>query len=240
MVVVDEADRLEAKGRQTAMELLLHGRTDKILYVTATPFALDVGQLKSLLGCFRFCNGTDQESLKRRIHNLGLDELNALFPCGNRTDRLDELEQQLRRWIVRRSWNESKKTIRRKSEVWPVPPDLEKAGFVATVALERAISEMLRDEDRTHIASRRVSLCSSWAAAVHSLQDSPIGEEGSSARQWNDVALRVLKRWRVTDSAKIKCVAERIAALATQGKKVLVFSERQETLNILDTALRVI
>ena len=68
LVIVDEAHRLDAYRRQEAMRLLLHNRTRKILYVTATPFALDVGQLERLLKLF---------SLRQRLrrgHARGSDQ----------------------------------------------------------------------------------------------------------------------------------------------------------------------
>jgi len=236
LVIVDEAHRLEARGRKTAMDLLLNGRAKKILYVTATPFALNVSQLEGLLECFSYCIGCDADSLKERIRDIGLADFEKAVRLGDEYPDLQLLQQRLRRWIVRRTWPENGRTLVRRSSVWKIPPNLE-AGFISTVALERAIAEMLREASRTHIASRRAGLCSSWAAARRSLKDSPIGEFGSEAWNWAALAAKALYRNASDDSPKIQTVVDRIAQAVHAGSKILVFSERSETLTKLRTLI---
>ncbi len=184
LVIVDEAHRLDAQGRQSAMKLLLHNRTRKILYVTATPFALDVRQLEHLLLMFSLAKGCDRTKLEQSIKELDLRGFERAVDTGKDYGRLPELERGLRRWIVRRSWKEESTALERKSEIWEIPPDTN-TGYAASLALERAIAALLLSGERTHIASRRAGLCSSWRAACRSFLESPLGEETGEAAVWS-------------------------------------------------------
>jgi len=236
LVIVDEAHRLDAHRRREAMELLLHDRTRKILYVTATPFALDVSQLERLLMMFSLANGCDETRLKRTIKELDLTGFERAVDSGKDYDRLPELERGLRRWIVRRSWSEERTSLRRTPEEWRIPPDSD-TGYAASLALERAIAELLLAGERTHIASRRAGLCSSWRAARRSFEESPLGEETFEAAAWSRLAVRLIKDCK-EDSPKIRSAVEHIAAYALSGRKTLVFSERGETLGLVRNLLK--
>ncbi len=236
LVIVDEAHRLDANRRQEAMRLLLHNRTRKILYVTATPFALDVGQLERLLGMFSLSSGCDSEAHEKAIKALDLREFERAVDSGKEYPRLAELECDLRRWIVRRSWAEESSVIRRRTEVWSTPPDTG-TGYAASLALERAIADLLLDGERTHIASRRAGLCSSWRAARRSFEHSPLGGISTDAAAWSSLAARLIKDCG-HDSPKIHDAVTRIAAHVRSGKKVLVFSERAETLTLVRDLLQ--
>jgi len=236
LVIVDEAHRLDAHTRREAMELLLHDRTRKILYVTATPFALDVRQLERLLSMFSLANGCDRTKLERAVKELDLRGFEHAVDTGKDYDRLGDLERKLRRWIVRRSWSEESTALRRKSETWAIPPDAGE-GYAATLALERAIADLLIAGERTHIASRRAGLCSSWRAACDSFKQSPLGEEAGDAVRWSRLAVRLIKSHK-EDSPKIQEAVKRIADLVLAGRKVLIFSERAETLSLVRDLLK--
>jgi hypothetical protein len=124
----------------------------------------------------------------------------------------------------------------RRPEVWAIPPD-SGAGYAATVALERAIADLLLVGERTHIASRRAGLCSSWRAARRSFEDSPLGEDAGEARAWSRIAARLIKDCR-HDAPKIHEAVARITTHIASGRKVLVFSERAETLSLVRDLLR--
>ena len=236
LVIVDEAHRLDAPVRQAAMKLLLHNRTRKILYVTATPFALDVRQLEHLLMMFSLAKGCDQTKLEQAIKELDLRGFEHAVDTGKDYERLPDLERGLRRWIVRRSWQEESTTLQRKSEVWEIPPDTN-TGYAASLALERAIAALLLSGKRTHISSRRAGLCSSWRAARRSFEESPLDEETGEAALWSLLATRLIKDC-THDSPKIQEAVERIVRLVKKGKKVLVFSERAETLTLVRRLLQ--
>ena len=231
LVIVDEAHRLDAQGRQTAMKLLLHNRTRKILYVTATPFALECRQLEHLLMMFSLAKGCDQAKLEQSVKQLDLRGFERAVDAGEDYERLRDLERRLRRWIVRRSWAEESATLRRKSEIWEIPADMS-TGYAASLSLERAIAALLQLGHRTHIASRRAGLCSSWRAARRSFKESPLGEEAGEAAVWSRLASRLIKDCG-HDSPKVLEAVKRIADLVGKGRKVLVFSERAETLTLV-------
>lgn len=236
LVIVDEAHRLDADKRQEAMKLLLHDRTRKILYVTATPFALNVGQLERLLAMFGLANGCNTIELERTIKKLGLREFERAVDAGKDYPTLPNLERGLRRWIVRRRWAEESTVLQRRSIVWSSPPDTG-TGYAASLALERAIADLLLVGERTHIASRRAGLCSSWRAARRSFEKRPLREETGEAARWSRLAVRLIKDCK-HDSPKILMAVERIAKYILRGKKVLVFSERAETLSLVRDLLQ--
>ena len=122
LVIVDEAHRLDAYRRQEAMRLLLQNRTRKILYVTATPFALDVGQLERLLGLFALANDCEGDAHEKAIKDLDLRGFERAVDAGKDYSRLSELERGLRQWIVRRSWAEESTVLRRQREEWAIRP----------------------------------------------------------------------------------------------------------------------
>lgn len=233
LVIIDEAHRLGAKSRQKALQHLIKGNASKVLYVTATPFALNVCQLEELLGCFHFCTGHSHEQLKDQVKQLGLRDFERAVGLRETFPGQAELERKLRRWIVRRTWPHEQGELARHQETLAVPPDLG-SGFVATVALERAIAELLRSAGRTHIASRRASLCSSWRAARSSMEENPLGEKGDESRRWCELAVKVLSQNLGQDSPKLRRAAERIASIVRKERtKVLVFAERKETLTAM-------
>lgn len=236
LVIVDEAHRLDAYQRQEAMRLLLHNRTRKILYVTATPFALDVGQLERLIGMFSLANGCDPAGLEQNVRGLALRAFERAVDAGKDYPQLSELERGLRRWIVRRSWSEESAVLRRRAEEWAIPPDTG-TGFAASLALERAIADLLLTGERTHIASRRAGLCSSWRAARRSFEENPVGDEVGDAGKWSRLAARFIKDCG-HDAPKIHEAVERIAGHVLSGRKVLVFSERAETLTLVRDLLQ--
>lgn len=236
LVIVDEAHRLDAYRRQEAMRLLLHNRTRKILYVTATPFALDVGQLERLLGMFSLASGCEGDAHEKTVKDLDLRGFERAVDAGKDYPRLAELERGLRRWIVRRSWAEESTVLRRQREEWAIPPD-SGTGYAVSLALERAIADLLLAGERTHIASRRAGLCSSWRAARRSFEESPLGEETGYAGAWSRLAARLIKDCG-HDAPKIHDAVSRIAEHVLSGRKVLVFSERSETLSLVRDLLQ--
>ena len=68
--------------------------------------------------------------------------------------------------MVRASWDHKRE---RKTEYWS--GDTSSEAILPTLLLERLIDGVLQSGERTHIASRRESLCSSWPAARKSLID---------------------------------------------------------------------
>jgi hypothetical protein len=170
------------------------------------------------------------------VKRLALREFERAVDAGKAYPQLSELERGMRHWIVRRSWSEESGALRRRAEEWAIPPDTG-TGFAASLALERAIADLLLTGERTHIASRRAGLCSSWRAARRSFEDSPLGDDAGDAGAWSRLAARFIKDCRY-DAPKIREAVERIACHALSGRKVLVFSERAETLTLVRDLLQ--
>lgn len=235
LAVIDEAHRTEGWRRNWALELLLKNRTQKLLFVTATPFALDVRQLEDLFRKFAWAKGADAARLESEIAQLRLGDFERAVGSGEPYPAQADLEERLRRWILRRTWTEESQTatVSRRRVCWRAEPD-SATGALATMALERAIAQLLQDGGRTHISQRRVSLCSSWASARELFESSPFR---GPAGQWARRALTFLSA-APEDSPKIQLAVARIAAAVRRGEKVLVFSERKATLGLMERLLR--
>ena len=168
LLIVDEAHKLEGTARHQVVERLLHKRFDKCLLVTATPFALSVHQFRNRILDFAHARG-EQGAFEDLIRALPFDEFRRAV-----AERVDfpgtrQLEGQLRRHMVRASWDHDRE---RATEHWS--GEASAATLLPTLLLERIIDGVLESGQRTHIASRRESLCSSWPAARKSLKDSPL------------------------------------------------------------------
>lgn len=237
LVVVDEAHRLQSQARDAAMRLLIDRRTRKVLYVTATPFALDVRQLVQLFERFSYSDGCDFEALRKRIEGIGLENFQRAVSRAKDKDRAADgldaatvrrIEGELRRWIVRRAWRNVPGAPQRIEKPCKVPV-LGGRQFAAAIAIERAIAELMERGERTHVASRRAGLCSSWRAALASLSTGAL--VGRVAGPWIKTARRLLVG--NAESPKIRAVVRLIARKVEAEEKVVVFSERTETLTAL-------
>ena len=127
-----------------------------------------------------------------------------------------ELEATLRRYLVRSSWSqgEHRKNLRWEAE------GLDVEAILPTFALERVIGESLEGGSRTHISSRRESLCSSWAAAAKSLET--FGQATGSSVSWVGALAALLRRGKggpKADARMLKAVEE-LARLAEREKRL--------------------
>jgi ERCC4-related helicase len=106
------------------------------------------------------------------------------------------------------------------------------------MVLERIIDGVLQGGAKTHIASRRESLCSSWAAAAASLKKSPIRDlDGVWSRMFRATVLTTTGRPR--PDPKAEQVVDQLIELVKRGKgeKVVVFTQRIETSRLLKRLL---
>lgn len=240
LTIIDEAHKLDSDARDRAIKALLSGRTRRVLYVTATPFALDVSQLRDLFSLFGLATGADAGALEAKIDALDLrgyekavESRATVFP------RRESMEAQLRRWIVRRTWAKAHEALARVPDPWRVLPSGGRE-VLSELCLGRAIAEVLRAGGKTHIASRRASFCSSYAAARESLTESPL-EVNSEAEAWSAAAKRMMAA-NAGEAPKVVHAAKRIADIVCGGTrdehlKVLVFSDRAQTLKVLEKEL---
>jgi len=220
LIIVDEAHKLEGTARHNVVARLLQQRFEKCLLVTATPFALSVNQFRKRLLDFSHARGVD-ESFEKSIQALPLDDFRNAVAHRVPFPGKEELERKIRRHMVRATWDHERE---RTTEHWSGDSSAE--ALLPTLLLERLIDGVLQSGQKTHIASRRESLCSSWPAARKSLAESPLrGADSRWSRTFNRV---VTERAALTDP-KLREATERLVALMRQDIKVVVFTQRLET-----------
>ena len=220
LLIVDEAHKLEGTARHHVVARLLHKRFEKCLLVTATPFALSVHQFRKRLLDFAHARGAPR-SFEDLIRELPLDEFRKAVAERVAFPRKTQLEQQLRRHMVRASWDHDRE---RTTEHWSDEASAE--ALLPTLLLERIIDGVLESGQRTHIASRRESLCSSWPAARKSLEGSPL--QGADQR-WSLAFRSVVAGRTAFNDPKLRKAVDRLVELLRKDTKVVVFTQRLET-----------
>lgn len=230
LLIVDEAHKLEGTARQRVVTRLLHKRFRKCIFVTATPFALSVEQFRRRLLEFQHAS-TSSRSFVEEIKRLPLTDFSRAVGTGNFFHGKSSLEATLRKYMVRDTWDH---TNERQSRIWRATA--QEDSIVPTLLLERIIDGILSGKGQTHIASRRESLCSSWAAAVQSFERSPV----TFGENWSDLLGRVVSDANggtLPDPKMITAVTE-LTELALSGKKVVLFTQRNATAVLLHKLLR--
>ena len=220
LLIVDEAHKLEGTARHHVVARLLRKRFDKCILVTATPFALAVHQFRKRLLDFGHAWG-DQGPFEDSIRALPLDDFRkavaerADFPVKGK------LEDQLRRHMVRACWDHDRE---RATKHWHREAPVD--ALLPTLLLERLIEGVMESGQRTHIASRRESLCSSWPAARKSLAASPL--QGADHR-WSRAFDAIVAGRSALNDPKLREAVERLVELIRCNTKVVVFTQRLET-----------
>lgn len=229
LLIIDEAHKLEGTARQRVITRLLRRRFRKCLFVTATPFALSVEQFRHRL--LEFANAsTCPRSFSEEINALPLKEFARAVADDDEYGGKARLETALRRYMVREPWDHSRS---RRVETWRAAANTD--ALVPTLVLERVIDAVLSAGERTHIASRRESLCSSWAAATESLERAPIAH----ADGWDHILRRMVtgSAGAVRPDPKMTTAVEKLVELAQRGEKTVVFTERIATARLLKKLL---
>ncbi len=220
LLIVDEAHKLEGTARHHVVARLLHKRFDKCLLVTATPFALAVHQFRKRLLDFVHARG-DQGTFEEGVRALPLDDFRKAV-----AERVDfpgkaQLEKHQRRHMIRASWDHDRE---RTTEHWHGEAAAD--ALLPTLLLEKLIDGVLESGQRTHIASRRESLCSSWPAARKSLEDSPL--QGADQR-WSRAFDAVVAGRSALNDPKLRAAVEHLTGLVRSNTKVVVFTQRLKT-----------
>ncbi len=220
LLIVDEAHKLEGITRHNVVARLLRKRFEKCLLVTATPFALSVHQFRKRLLDFAHARGA-QRAFKDLIRTLPLDQFRGAVAERVAFPGKSQLEKQLRRHMVRDSWDHDRE---RTTEHWSCEASAE--ALLPTLLLEKIIDGVLESGRRTHIASRRESLCSSWPAARKSLEDSPL--QGADQR-WSRAFDAIVAGRAAFNDPKLTAAVDRLVELLCDDTKVVVFTQRLET-----------
>lgn len=229
LLIVDEAHKLEGERRGAVVTHLLDGKFRKGVWVTATPFALTLAELRRRLRQFEHA-ASAPGAYRSAIDDLPLIPYQRAVSDRVEFPQLNELQTALRRRMVRSTWDNAKQ---RKIIDWTAQPS--GAALLPSMVLERVISNVINAGDRTHIASVRETLCSSWAATFASLTD------GALARFRGDPWTSKLKaalNGTVMLDPKLRTAVDQLVRLAEAGEKTVVFTHRIETSDALSTALQ--
>lgn len=220
LLIIDEAHKLEGTARHHVVARLLRKRFDKCILVTATPFALAVHQFRKRLLDFAHARG-DQGPFEDSIRALPLDDFRKAVAERVAFPGKGQLEERLRQHMVRASWDHDRE---RTTQHWHGEASAD--ALLPTLLLERLIDGVLESGQRTHIASRRESLCSSWPAARKSLEDSPL--QGADYR-WSRAFDAVVAGRSALNDPKLRAAVDRLVKLVRSNTKVVVFTQRLET-----------
>jgi superfamily II DNA or RNA helicase len=229
LLIVDEAHKLEGDRRGRVVTQLLSRKFLKGVWVTATPFALSVSELQARLTQF-------QEAAKARrdyasiISNLPLEAYRQAVSSRTDFPRLDELQSALRKRMVRSTWDNQ-----RERRILDWTGEAKGAALLPSMALERVIANVIVAGNRTHIASARETLCSSWAATLEALQN------GALKRFRGDPWVERLRSALLDTCSldpKLQAAVHQIVKLAIAGEKTVVFTHRTETSKILVKTLQ--
>jgi ERCC4-related helicase len=227
LLIVDEAHKLEGATRHRVIARLLNRRFEKCLLVTATPFALSVEQFRKRLADFSHAIGAGP-SFAKEVDQLPLDAFRQAVLRREPYPGKTALETKLRRHMVRASWNhEEEREISR----WEGQPTAD--SLLPTLLLERGIESVLASGKRVHIANRRESLCSSWPAARESLKNSPLA---SADTRWVR-AFNAVTKDKGENDPKLKIAVEKLAEFIKNNTKVVVFTQRIKTSEVLANML---
>lgn len=233
LLVVDEAHKLESDQRTVFMSEVLDGRVARALFVTATPFALDVQQLLDRLG--DLFDATAWPDKERRIGTVRDDVDEFARAVGKDTDAAsglrDRVEGSLGRYLVRSRWPErfGKRVIPRRRHA-PIPregsPAITETDAFAILALETAYRRIANCGKRVHRASYRETLCSSYAAVRKSLQLKDIEERTPLPPFLQGLADFIP---RTGESLKFQTAMDFLLQSVDERRKVVVFCRRTAT-----------
>ncbi len=229
LLIVDEAHKLEGERRGSVVTHLLSRKFVKGVWVTATPFALSIAELQRRLLQFRQA-ASARPNYASAIYELPLDDYRTAVSSRADFPRLAVLQAALRKRMVRSTWNN-----REERRVLDWTGEATGAALLPSMALERVIANVISAGDRTHIASIRETLCSSWTATLESLQ------KGALKRFHNDpwvVRLRKALTETIQLDPKLRTTVDHLVALALVGEKTVVFTHRTATSEAIVKALQ--
>ena len=220
LLIIDEAHKLEGEARHSVVSMLLTKKFDKCMLVTATPFALSVDQFRRRLQDFQHACNADTD-FQRRIAELPLEAFRDAVKSVTDFDRKADLEGKLRALMVREAWD-----VERERSYVRWAEGARPEAILPTILLEKQIDQLLQQKGRTHIASRRESLCSSWPAAVASLREAPLrGVDG----RWTKAFDAVVQGGGAERDPKLAVVVREIEKLMAKNEKIVIFTQRLAT-----------
>jgi ERCC4-related helicase len=238
LLVVDEAHKLESDQRTIFMSEVLAGRVSRALFVTATPFALNVEQLMDRLG--DLYDATAWPGKERRIETVKIDVETFVGNVGKDADAASgsrgRVEESLGRYLVRSRWPDrfGKHGADRRSHQ-PIPPRkvnraITETDALAILALETAYRRIANCGERVHRASYRETLCSSYAAVRKTLKRKDIEERTPLPRFLQGLANFIPRNG---ESLKFQTAKDFLVQCANERHKVVVFCKRTATVELM-------
>lgn len=232
LLVIDEAHKLEAHQRHVFFEEVLGGRADRALYLTATPFAMDIGELFNRIKDIHLATGQIEDGLSDL--NSDLEKYRGIVDAEDGLDPAlkKNIEQKLGRYLVRSTWPahfKGAKLLRRK--IISLPAEI--AGTCsgkyshATLALETAFVKLQQSRLKAHRAVHRQTLCSSYSA----IRNAAVESDTSPA--WKKLMGQLCLLLPSDESPKLVEAVRYLCECAEKRKKVLVFANRIATIEKL-------
>lgn len=237
LLVVDEAHKVIDGQREVFFTEVLNGRAARVLYVTATPFAMNVDDLIDLIEDMFECVG-DEAS---RVDPLraSLDQFRAIVESRGEVSQKDKakLEKALGAYLVRSCWpsemqpGKGRALIPRRRQInLPATSkgDITEEMTLASLALETAFRRLQEQHTHTHRATHRETLCSSYAAIRKAAQN-------TNAKTTLPKYLRALSSLipAAHESPKFETATAFLQNMARRKQKVVVFCKRLATVHRL-------
>lgn len=229
LVIIDEAHKLNADGTSRITDIILPGRWKKMLFVTATPFALDTHDLLKLLGRLRI-KEKDKEDLKVRLKEY-VDLVESKWD-GFRQGRFNELQELLRKYISRRIKKSKRSAFANLVSTEALKTLIQDPVHIySTFAVESHIALLNRSGKRTHKANALETFCSSYSAiAGHKTT----GKERET--RYSRFLQKFIRKGK-TESPKFNAALDWLVEQAGNHEKVVVFVNRRETKKRLERSL---
>ena len=220
LLIVDEAHKLEGNKRSRVVTQLLSRKFRRAVWVTATPFALSIEELRRRLAQFRHAAAARADYVSL-VEALPLDEYKRAVSERVAFERKDELQTSLRRRLVRSSWG-----LQDGRSIVDCTGEACGASLLPSMVLERVVDNLMASGKRTHIASVRETLCSSWAATLSALEKGTL--TGIARDPWAS-HLRNLLNGSTNLDPKMAAVVDYLAKQVEKNEKTVVFTNRLET-----------
>jgi len=219
-VIIDEAHKLNSDTTSRVTDIIFLNRWKKMLFLTATPFALDVEELLRLLKKLKI-NREDAKDLELLLKKY-VDQIESGSEIN--VNEFKKLENLLRKYITRRI-KESKRTefvnIIDEKKVKEINSN-EQVLF-SIFAIESHINKLNRLEDKTHKTNALETFCSSYAAIRKHKSTSNNRNTKYSEFLINEIGNK-------EESQKFKFTIEWLKEQIKGYEKVLVYSTRRETI----------
>jgi len=219
-VIIDEAHKLNSDTTSRVTDIIFLNRWQKMLFLTATPFALDVEELLKLLKKLKI-KKEDAKDLELLLKKY-VDQIESGSKIN--VNEFKKLENLLRKYITRRI-KESKRSefvnIIDEKKVKEINSN-EQVLF-PIFAIESHINKLNRLEDRTHKTNALETFCSSYAAIRKHKSTSNNRNTKYSEFLINNIGNK-------KESPKFEFTLEWLKEQIKSYEKVLVYSTRRETI----------